>query len=78
MQLIETTVSGDSVRLLYADGASKDEPAEWLEFQVSLEGDGNRRLGVIHREALRRVQELIDSETQRLRELSNQLGDKLL
>ena len=47
MQLIEMTVSGGHVRLLYANAATKDEASEWLEFRVHSPSRGNQRLGVI-------------------------------
>ena len=36
MQLIEMTVSGGHVRLLYANAATKDDASEWLGFECTL------------------------------------------
>ena len=72
MQLIEMTVSGGHVRLLYANAATKDEASEWLEFSPSR---GNQRLGVIQQTALHRVRELIDAENERFVALSAQVRE---
>jgi hypothetical protein len=75
MQLIEMTVSGGHVRLLYANAATKDEATEWLEFRVHSSARGNQRLGVIQQTALHRVRELIDAENERFVALSAQLRE---
>lgn len=73
MKLIETTVKGPLVRMLYADAATKDQATEWMEMVVKAEGDDNRRLGVIHQAALRRLTALIAAENKRFQSLSDQL-----
>ena len=75
MQLIEMTVSGGHVRLLYANAPTKDEASEWLEFRVHSPSRGNQRLGVIQQTALHRVRELIDAENERFVALSAQLRE---
>ena len=75
MQLIEMTVSGGHVRLLYANAATKDEASEWLEFRVHSPSRGNQCLGVIQQTALHRVRELIDAENERFVALSAQLRE---
>lgn len=73
MKLIETTISGQIVRMLYADAPSKDEASEWVEMRVKVEqGDDNRRLGVIQTNALRRLQALIAEENKRFQLLADQ------
>jgi hypothetical protein len=67
MQLIEMTMSGGHVRLLYANAATKAEATEWLEFRVHSPARGNQRLGVIQQTAVR---ELIDAENERFVALS--------
>jgi hypothetical protein len=69
MQLIEMTVSGGHVQLLYANAATKDEATEWLEFRVHSPARGNQRLGVIQQ------RELIDAENERFAALSAQLRE---
>ena len=56
MKLIEITVHEGMVWLLYADETTKDEASEWIELQLKAKGDDNRRLGVIQKNALERVQ----------------------
>ena len=73
MKLIETTVHGPFVRLLYADAATKEDATEWLELRVSVPGDDNRRLGVIQKDALLRVRKLIDEESARFAGLADSL-----
>lgn len=73
LNLIEMTVSGPSVRLLYADGATREQATEWVEMALKLEGDDNRRLGVIQKDALDRLRTLYDEEMIRIRLLSNQI-----
>lgn len=73
MKLIETTVTGPLVRMLYADAATKDESSEWLELQVKVPGDDNRRLGVIQKDALQRVRTLLNEESDRFESLSDSL-----
>jgi hypothetical protein len=75
MQLIEMTVSGGHVRLLYANAATKDEASEWLEFRVHSPSRGNQRLGAIQQTALHRVRELIDAENEHFVALSAQLRE---
>ena len=74
IRLIETMVSGDTVRMLYADAPTKEGALEFVEMSLKVPGDDNRRLGVIHREALRRLQALVDKEIERLRGLANQIS----
>jgi hypothetical protein len=73
MQLIEMTVSGGHVRMLYANAATKDEASEWLEFRVHSPARGNQRLGVIQQTALHRVRELVDAENERFAALTAQI-----
>ena len=75
MQLIEMTVSGGHVRLLYANAATKDEASEWIEFPVHSPSRANQRLGVIQQTALHRVRELIDAENEHFVALSAQLRE---
>jgi len=75
MQLIEMTVSGGHVQLLFANAATKDEATEWLEFRVHSPARGNQRLGVIQQQALHRVRELIDAENERFAALSLRLRE---
>ena len=75
MQLIEMTVSGGHVQLLYANAATKAEASEWLEFRVHSSARGNQRLGAIQQQALHRVRELIDAENERFAALSAQLRE---
>lgn len=74
MKLIETTVRDGTVRLLYANGPTKDESSEWVEMRLRSEGDDNRRLGAIQRVALLRLRALIDAEMTRFGILSGQIG----
>jgi len=73
MKLIETTISGPFVHLLYADAATKDEATEWVEMRVKLPEDDNRRLGVIQKDALQRVRKLCNDENTRLQSLADSL-----
>ncbi len=73
MKLIETVIHGETVRLLYADAATKDEAVEWVELQMKSEVDDNRRLGVVHQAVLLRLQAFIDAEKTRFRSLSDQI-----
>jgi len=73
MKLIETTISGPFVRLLYADAATKEQATEWVEMRVKAEGDDNRRLGVIHQAAVHRLRALVDAENQRFQSLSDHI-----
>ena len=73
MTLIETLVRDGTVRLLYADGPTKDAAAEWVEIQLKSAGDDNRRLGVIQKDALHRLQALIAAEMTRFGKLSDQI-----
>jgi hypothetical protein len=75
MQLIEMTVSGGHVQMLYANAATKDEATEWLEFRVHSPARPNQLLGVIQKTALHRVRELIDAENERFLALSAQLRE---
>lgn len=74
LKLIETTVAGPMVRMLYADKAPKEQAAQWVEIFVKSEGDDNRRLGVIQKDALQCVQTLLNAENNRLRCLADSLG----
>jgi hypothetical protein len=71
--LIETTISGDTVRVLYADAPTKEGSSEFVELSLKIPGDGNRRIGVVHRAALRRLRALIDEEDGRLKALADQI-----
>lgn len=73
MKLIETLVSRETVRLLYGDGATRDESSEWVEMQVKVAGDDNRRLGVIQKDALQRVRKLLNAENERHQSLADSL-----
>jgi hypothetical protein len=73
LRLIETTVSGDIVRMLYADAESKVDSTEFVELSLKASGDDNRRLGVIHRAALLRLRALVDREDARLKVLADQI-----
>lgn len=73
MQLIEMTISGDFVRLLYGDGATKEESTEWCELKMRAPAGDNRRLGAAQKDALLRVQALIAAEMTRFRMLSDQI-----
>jgi len=73
MTLIETMVRGPMVRMLYADAASKDQATEWLELQVKVPGDDNRRLGVVQKDALQRARKLLNEESARLQSLADSL-----
>ena len=80
MQLIQTTILQNSVRMRYADHADPAKATEWLDFQVPIEGltlpnvdrevplgdHESRFLGSIQQAALRRVRDLIGEETQAL------------
>lgn len=77
MKLIETAIHGETVRLLYGDGPTKDESSQWVELQTKLEGDDNRRLGVIQKAALLRLRALIDAEMSRFHTLSDQIREQL-
>ena len=77
LSLTEMTISGSTVRLTYANATSKDESSEWVEMSLTIVGDDNRRLGVVQKAALLRLQTLIDEETQRLRLLSDQTHAEL-
>ncbi|HLH12437.1 MAG TPA: hypothetical protein VKV77_11240 [Methylovirgula sp.] len=76
MKLRETAIRGETVRLLYADAPTKDEASEWVELQMKLEGDDNRRLGVIQKAALLRLRALIDEEMTRFGRLSDQIREQ--
>jgi hypothetical protein len=83
MKLIGTTVSGKSVRMRYATDADPAKATEWLEFQMhtaTVKSEGQDRqipdleleyLAELHKAALLRARETIDSEIRRLRELAN-------
>ncbi len=73
MNLIQTTVTGPFVHLLYADAETKEQATEWVEMHVKVVGDDNRRLGVIHQAAVRRLRELTDAENERFQGLSDQI-----
>jgi hypothetical protein len=73
MTLIETTVRGPLVRLLYADAPTKEQATEWLELQMKVGGDDNRRLGVIQKDALQRVRTLLNAESARFQSLADSL-----
>ena len=73
MQLVETIVRDGSVQMLYADDATKEQATEWVELRVKSDGGDNRRLGVIQKDALQRVQALIDGEMTRFGTLSDQI-----
>ena len=73
MKLIETAVRGPMVRMLYADAPTKEQATEWMEMVVKVEGDDNRRLGVIHQAVLQRLRALLASENRRFESLSDQL-----
>lgn len=73
MKLIETVIRDGTVRLLYADEPTKDEASEWVEMQLKVAQDDNRRLGVIQKDALLRLQAVIDAEMTRFRTLSGQI-----
>jgi flagellar motility protein MotE (MotC chaperone) len=75
MNIIETSVGAGHVRMSYASGATKEESSEWVEFRLKSAGDGNRRLGVIQTEALRRLRAVIDEEMKRLQALANQIHE---
>jgi hypothetical protein len=78
MKLREIAVRDGIVQLLYADATTKDESSEWVEIRLKAEGDDNRRLGVIQKAALLRLQALIDEETNRFRKLSDQIREQPL
>jgi hypothetical protein len=78
MKLIETLIRDGTVRLLYADAPAKDEASEWLEMQLKAEGDDNRRIGVIQKDALLRLRVLIDAEMTRFGKLSDQTREQPL
>jgi hypothetical protein len=73
MKIIETTIHNGMVRLLYADKPTKEEASEWVEMQVKVKRDDNRRLGVIQNEALKRLRDLLKAEDARFEHLSDQL-----
>ena len=73
LHLIETSVTGPLVRMLYADAPAKEQATEWLELQVSIPGDDNRRLGVIQKDALQRVRTLLNDESARFQSLADSL-----
>jgi len=73
MKLIETAVQGPMVRMLYANAPTKDQATEWLELQVKVPGDDNRRLGVIQKDALQRVRTLLSDENSRFESLADSL-----
>jgi hypothetical protein len=75
MKIIETVIRDGIVRLLYADAPTKDEASEWVEMQLKAEGDDNRRLGVIRKAALLRLQALIDAEMTHFGKLSDQIRE---
>jgi hypothetical protein len=73
MKIIEIVIRDGIVRLLYADAPTKEEASEWVEIQLKAEGDDNRRLGVIQKDALLRLRALIDAEMLRFGKLSDQI-----
>src|SRR5262245_56740203 len=80
MKLIETTISGKSVRMRYADDPNPEKATQWFEFQVLVEAIGNSSggpnqpipefgleyLAQLHRGAILRARDTLDDELQRL------------
>ena len=83
MKLIETTISTTTVHMQMADDADPERAAEWLEFQVPLQGlvidaeenklgdPAIRRLATIQRAALHHVLGAITAEIARLAVLAD-------
>jgi hypothetical protein len=82
MKLIETTVSGSSVWMRFADNADAARAAQWIDFQVPLaalkHGSGTDlpdpvelMLAATQVAALRFVRDRVSEETQRLASLAN-------
>ncbi|MBJ7542335.1 hypothetical protein [Rhodomicrobium udaipurense] len=82
MKLIETTITGTSVRMRYADHEDAAKATQWVDFQVPISelhlpsetalGDPEpRSLALVRLAALRYARDVIGSETQRLSNLVN-------
>jgi hypothetical protein len=81
LQHVETTISGTSIRMRYANHADPAQATEWFAFEVPI-GSGltlpstggeiplgeirTRLLASVELAALRRVRDVIGDETQRL------------
>ena len=83
MQLIETTISDESIMMRLANNPDRDKATEWLTFSVparlafeSAQGPIRlpfeiERVAVVQQAVLRYVREAIAAETQRLSALLN-------
>lgn len=84
MELIETTISGTTVSMHYADNTDPEQATQWIEFSVpiaSLRATSGSDLGEIdgyyvaqvREAALRYVRDIITAETQRLSTFAGRL-----
>ena len=71
MELVETTIVGDSVRMRLADSAARDLATEWLDILVKTDPDRAQPLTAIQADALRRARNAIDAA---LRAISDHLS----
>lgn len=86
LELIETTVAADAIRMRYADHSDATKAKQWVDFRVSLAGlehpnDRRQPLGdpdlqfvaEVRLAALHYVRDVLAAETQRLVSLSGQI-----
>jgi len=72
MELIQTTVAGNAVRMLLADGDTKENSKQWLEFQTQVDGTADPYLSEVQLAALQNARGAIDAEIRRLAKPSGQ------
>jgi hypothetical protein len=83
LKLVQTTISGATIRLRYADSEDHDKATEWIDLQFSASdlnhpsagsalGDLEPQfLAEIRGAVLRRARDVIDAEIRRLRDRPN-------
>jgi hypothetical protein len=86
MKLVETKISGATVRMRYADHPDSALATQWIDFQVPIAvlmasdqrtplGDVEERyLAETHLAGLRHAREIIGAETQRLAQLVDHIA----
>jgi hypothetical protein len=70
MQIVETTVTAEVVKVTLANNSDKETATERLHLEFPTARNEGQFLGDIHQGALRRARDAIDAEIQRLEVLA--------